>query len=408
MFVHTDGRSVHLWAAALDRWDIHQRLVRGITLSEANYRELLDCCFEFDSVGFQYYTANADKWLTEATATGATKRFLEVVKAAFADKFGEPTQAENLAWLKLTMDPINQTPNTYAALVRQKGDTMVKHGRATKSDVIWKFLKTLPLELQNMMQEFQNVHSPYSGKYELQFYADRADLIWQTMAQSQLDEKYSNRWMAEEQSQPRRDSRTKTRQDGKRMDSYRDQEQRQPNMRRTKQERSPDREPTKKWNLEGTRWVSDSRQGSPDRRASRSPQPERPHSSDSKPSSKWQGYKERAKNKPKQWAVKKESNRPAASGTSAKPNSANVTQAEYDDEEWYDDGNYNVATMGYVHPQEQEAEPKAESQPATSPVPTPSDERAAAELLTTLKGLVPQLEAALQPKVSPEPRLRGR
>ena len=207
MFVHSNGRSVQSWIAALDRWDKHQRLVRNLNLTEPQYRELLECCFEVDSVGHHYYTANADQWLIDATAAGATKRFLDVTKEAFKAKFGEPTQAENLEWLRLTMDPINQTPNTYAALVRQKGDTMVTYGRANKADVIWKFLRTLPPELQNMMQEFQNVHSPYSGKYDLQFYADRADLIWQTMAQSQLDLAYPNPYMALDQEGPRSEHR---------------------------------------------------------------------------------------------------------------------------------------------------------------------------------------------------------
>jgi len=54
MFVHSNGRSVQSWIAALDRWDKHQRLVRNLSLTEPQYRELLECCFEVDSVGHHY------------------------------------------------------------------------------------------------------------------------------------------------------------------------------------------------------------------------------------------------------------------------------------------------------------------------------------------------------------------
>ena len=189
MFTHTSGRAVNKWADSLRRWDTVACLQKGKLWSPEQYRRLIACCFEIDSVGKTFYTENSGTWLAQATAPDATETFLELVQKGFIQKFGEPTMAEIDAWINLSMDPKNQTPSAYAMEVKTRGELMLQFGRINKSEIICKFLDTLPPELRKEMEHFELRHSLYTGKHELQVYADEADTLWQAISQKRMDKR---------------------------------------------------------------------------------------------------------------------------------------------------------------------------------------------------------------------------
>ena len=339
MFEVTTGRAAHEWADSLRRWDTIQRLQKGKVWTPAQYKELIGCCFKGNSVGMTHYKEHSTAWLAAASAEGATKTFLELVQEGFLKKFGEPTEAENEAWTNMRMDPRNQTPSAYAMEVKTRGELMLQFGRINKSEIICKFLDTLPPELQSQMEHYEYRHSLYTGDHDLQSYANEADTLWQAISQKKMDKRRQAASQALETTAPRKQLRDRNQPEGS-------QRTRGNQQRDTKGPGNQGKENPRPVSTRGQKTGGYGRNGSPDSRNanskpnSRQPSPHRASSSQA-PKEKWTNKTARFQEA-------------AAGGTGSKPlglgklpAEAKASVAQYLREQGERNSSEHIATAGY-------------------------------------------------------------
>ena len=400
MFEQTSGRAVHKWTDKLHRWDTMQSLHHGKNWTPAQYCRLLACCFESDSVGMTYFKEHSPAWLQAAEAPDAASDFLTLMTEGYIKKFGEPTEAEIEAWENLSMDPRNQTPSAYAMEVKTRGELMLQFGRINKSEIICKFLDTLPSDLKDQMVHFELRHSLYSGNYELQEYAKEADTLWQALSQKKMD---TRRQATNPSGRPRPQARPQDRQrnQGETQEEWGRRTRKKDvgvNNRSDSPGRRETREPTGRRNTRTDREGRETRaQATPDRT------PANPRFTPTRTT-----YPPPPSQKKEKWSSRKEQtasgSTPTGKSAEKGSKSANVVEAPYtDDEEYYDDGNHGVALMTCY-----EALHSMDLRPEERCVTVQGEQQMLAEvtqLVQQLRGLVEQVSSTVSAPTPASPEV---